>query len=214
MVELLGGYPVNLDVAGRPVLVVGGGPVAGRKAAGLVAAGASVTVVAPEVADVVEGLIEAGAVTHLRRHYAPGDAGRHRLVITATGVPEVDASVAADADAAGVWVNSADDQANCSFILPAIFRDGPVSVAVSTSGASPALASWLRDQLSEATSQLLGGGVADLAGLLSAARAQVKASGRSSETIDWRSLLEGPLPGLVRAGRLGDAQSLLDGAIG
>jgi len=214
MVELLGGYPVNLDVAGRPVLVVGGGPVAGRKAAGLVAAGASVTVVAPEVGDVVEGLIEAGAVTHLRRRYAPGDARRHRLVITATGVPEVDASVAADADAAGVWVNSADDQANCSFILPAIFRDGPVSVAVSTSGASPALASWLRDQLSEATSQLLGGGVADLAGLLSAARAQVKASGRSSETIDWRSLLDGPLPGLVRAGRLGDAQSLLDGAIG
>jgi len=212
--DLVGTYPVNLDMAGRTALVVGGGRIAARKAAGLLAAGASVTVVAPEVDGAVEELVESGSLTLLRRPYQPGDAARHRLVVAATGVAEVDGQVAAEADAAGVWVNSADDPANCSFILPAILREGPVSVAVSTSGASPALASWLRDRLAATLAELLGDGTAELAALLSEARDRVKTSGRSPETVDWRGLLEGPLPDLVRTGRLDEARLLLDRAIG
>lgn len=203
-------YPVNLDVTGRSVLVVGAGRVAARKVAGLVAAGAHVTVVAPDVDPAIDELARAGRVDLERRAYRAGEAGAHRLVVTATGVPAVDAAVAADAEAHGVWVNSADDPANCSFILPAIVRDGPVSVAVSTSGTSPALASWLRDRIAD----LLGDATAEMAGLLAEGRARVKASGRSTESVDWRALLDGEFPDLVRTGRIDEARRLLDETVG
>lgn len=203
-------YPVNLDLVDKPVLVVGGGRVAARKVDGLLAAGALVAVVAPVTDPAIDALADVGSIDLERRPYAPGEAARYRLVITATGTPAVDAAVAADADASGVWVNSADDPANCSFILPAIVRDGPVSIAVSTSGTSPALASWLRGRIAE----LLGGATGAMAHLLGEGRAQVKASGRSTETIDWQALLDGPFAELVRAGRIDEARRLVDELIG
>ncbi len=206
-------YPVSLDLHGRSVLVVGAGRVALRKVSGLVAAGAKVTVVAPETDPGVDALAEAEVIAVERRAYRTGEADAYRLVVTATGVPDVDAQVAADADDAGVWVNAADDPANCSFILPAIHRDGPVSIAVSSSGTSPALASWLRDRTDGLIDELLGDATGEVAALLAAARAQVKATGRSTETIDWRRLLGGPFPGLVRDGHLDAARRLLDETI-
>ena len=134
-------YPVSLDVEGRACLVVGGGPVAARKASGLLRCGAVVTVIAP---DICTAMAELSPLTIARRPYAAGDAGGYRLVVTATGIAAVDGAVYADADAAGVWVNSADDSEHCSFILPSVHRDGAVTLAVSTGGQSPALASWLR----------------------------------------------------------------------
>ena len=199
-------YPVSLVVAGQPCLVVGGGPVAARKAEGLVRSGARVTIVAPEVDPVIEWL----PVAVERRRYRSGEAGHYRLVVTATGVSEVDASVAADADAAGVWVNSADDVAHCTFLLPAVHRDGSVTLAVSTGGASPALASWLRDRAADACGEGLGA----LARVLEDARRKIQASGRPTESLNWRALLEGQMPRLVREGRLAEARRLLDQAIG
>ena len=117
--------------------------------------------------------------------------------------------MAADARAAGVWVNSADDPAHCTFLLPAVHRDGRVSVAVSTGGASPALASWLRCRLAEACGEGLGA----LAQALEDARRKIQASGRPTGSVDWRTLLDGPLPRLVREGRLEEARRLLDQAI-
>ncbi len=84
----------------------------------------------------------------------------YRLVVAATGDAAVNRAVFEDGEAAGVWVNSADDPASCSFILPAIARQGPVSVAISTSGYSPALASWLKEHVVEH----LGPELAELAG--------------------------------------------------
>lgn len=202
-------YPVSLVVAGRPCLVVGGGPVAARKITGLVRGGALVTVVAPRVDPDIERMAAVLGVTIERRPYQPGDAAGYRLVITATGVPEVDAAVATDADAAGVWVNSADDAAHCTFLLPAIHRDGPVTVAVSTGGASPALATWLRRQIADA----LGERVGELAEILAEARCTVHASGRPTESIDWHAILAGPLLELVRAGNVDGARRLLDQAV-
>ena len=199
-------YPISLVVAGRPCLVVGGGTIAARKAEGLARSGAEVTVVAPEV----DASIEALPVLIERRPYRVGEAANYRLVITATGVPEVDAAVADDAEGAGVWVNSADDAAHCTFLLPAIHRDGPVTVAVSTGGASPALASWLRGRLAEAC----GGGLGSLAGLLDDARGALQEAGRATGSVNWQELLDGPLPGLVRNGRLDLARRLLDRSIG
>jgi siroheme synthase-like protein len=199
-------YPVSLVVAGRPCLVVGGGPVGARKAEGLLACGAEVTLVAPELSAAVAALegTAGGALRVEARPYRSPEASAYRLVVTATGVPDVDHRVFLDAEAAGVWVNSADDLDNCAFLLPAVHRDGPVTVAVSTAGASPALAQWLRTRVAEA----IGPEVGVLAGLLDEARAAVKASGRSTEDLDWPVALEAVVP-LVREGRVDEARDAL-----
>ncbi len=201
-------YPAVLDVSGRRCLVVGGGPVAARKAAALVHCGGVVTVVAPALSDEMAELVPSlGAVE--RRPYRTGDAAGFRLVVTATGDPDVDAAVYTDAEAGGVWVNSADDPAHSSFILPAVHRDGTVTIAVSTGGMSPALASWLRTHLAE----LGGGGLGRLAQLLAEARDELRRQGRRSDAVDWAALLDGPLPGLVRDGDLDNARAIVVAAI-
>ncbi len=188
-------YPASLDVTGRACLVVGGGSVAARKARTLLDCGAAVTVVAPTLGPEMEALSD--ELAHLeRRAYARGDAARFRLVVTATGRPDVDGAVHDDAETAGVWVNSADDRAHSSFILPAVHRDGPVTVAVSTGGLSPALSSWLRDRLAAEC----GAGAGALAHLLGEARERLRQAGRPSDSVDWRALLDGPAPP-ARAGR-------------
>jgi precorrin-2 dehydrogenase / sirohydrochlorin ferrochelatase len=211
MAETVGRYyPVSLDVAGRSCLVVGGGSVAARKARGLVEHGAAVTVIAPTAGPEMRSLSPA-LRTLERRPYRSGDAVGFRLVITATGDHQVDAAVYADAEAAGVWVNSADDPEHSSFILPSVHRDGTVTISVSTGGASPALAVWLRSRLA---GEPVVAGAGTLAALLGEARRQLRASGRHTETIDWRALLDGPLPELVRAGSLDEARAAVTEAIG
>ena len=201
-------YPVSLDVAGRACLVVGGGRVAARKARTLLDCGAAVTVIAPSLAAEMEALIDRLESVE-RRPYASGDAARFRLVVTATGQPEVDGSVHADAETAGVWVNSADDRAHSSFILPAVHRDGPVTVAVSTGGRSPALSSWLRDRLAAEC----GDGVGRLAELIGEARESLRRAGRPSDSVDWVALLDGPLLDFVRAGEWDNAQAIVSAAV-
>jgi precorrin-2 dehydrogenase / sirohydrochlorin ferrochelatase len=173
-------FPVFLGLVDVPVLVVGGGPIGRRKALGLVAAGARVTVVAP---DIVEGLADEVAEVR-QRPYIPSDLDGHRLAITATGIVEVDAAVSADAQARGMQVNSADDPQRCTFILPAVARRGRVSIAVSTDGTAPALASWLRDRIAEYVDSIadIGAVAADL----QAQRDDLHRNGVSTEDIDWR----------------------------
>jgi len=211
-------YPVGLVVSGRPCLVVGGGTVAARKIASLLACGAAVTVVAPE-AHVAMGLLTGwGAIRDMDgppldlqlRRYRPGEAAKYRLVVTATGNPEVDAAVFEDAEAAGVWVNSADDTEHCSVVLPAVWREGPVTVAVSTGGASPAVASWVRDTVADALTTALGGELGTLADLIADGRAQLRSKGIATSAVDWGSLLHGPFQDLVRNGRIEEAKGLLE----
>lgn len=175
-------FPVMLDLADRPVLVVGAGPVALRKTRQLLASGARVTVVAPTVDPGFSSL----PVTIEQRVFVADDIDGFRLVLTATGDPVVDQQVFDAADAAGIWVNSADDPQRCAFILPAVHRQGPITVAVSTSGVSPALASWLRSELGA----LIGPEFAEIAVELAAERAAVRATGASTEDMDWRPVIE------------------------
>ncbi|MCU1491679.1 MAG: putative precorrin-2 dehydrogenase [Acidimicrobiaceae bacterium] len=175
-------YPVALLLEGRPCLVVGGGAVAQRKVEGLLAAGAEVTVVAPEVAEGLRSL----PVRLVERAYAPGDVEGHQLVVTATGRKEIDRLVHAEAEAAGRFVNAADDPEGCSFYLPAVLRRGAVSVAVSTDGYSPVLAGVLRDRVAA----ILGEEIETTARLLGDARARLHAEGRSTEGLPWRPLAE------------------------
>ncbi len=200
-------YPVNLLLADQPVLVVGGGPVAARKVEALLRAGARVTVVAPAAASAIA---ERSDVTWLRRRYQPPEAGSYRLAVTATNDPSVNAQVARDCEAANVFVNSADDPANCTFTLPSVARRGHVQVAVSTGGQSPALARWLRQRIEREVDS----GYAALLELLAEARAEAKAHYGTSEVTGWEAALDGGLLELVRVGRVDEARSLLRGHLG
>ncbi len=207
-------YPVVLRVEGRPCLVVGGGPVAARKVADLFECGADVTVVAPEIDPAIDVLAAAAerdgrALRVERRPYRDGEAARYRLVVTATGIPEVDRGAAADAESAGIWVNSADDADHCTFFLPSVHREGAVSVSVSTGGASPALAAWLRRQIGEALGPHLG----TLAELLDEGRGSLRQAGRPTSAVDWAALLDGGLPELVRDGRIEEARRSIEAAV-
>ncbi|HEX6422656.1 MAG TPA: bifunctional precorrin-2 dehydrogenase/sirohydrochlorin ferrochelatase [Acidimicrobiales bacterium] len=198
-------YPVNLVVAGRPCLVVGGGRVAVTKVRGLVEAGARVTVVAPEVDARIAEMAVGGQVAVERRAYRPGEVSDHRFVVAATGDPAVNQQVYDDGETAGVWVNSADDPDRCSAILPARVRQGRLTVTVSTGGHSPAVAAWVRERLAEQ----LGPEYDQLIELLAEARNEVQARGVGTEQLDWRRALDSGILDLVRAGRLEDAKERL-----
>ena len=200
-------YPVNLLLAGQPVLVVGGGPVAARKVESLLRAGARVTVVAPAAANAIA---ERSDVAWLGRRYQPPEAGSYRLVVTATNDPAVNARVAADCEAANVFVNSADDPANCTFTLPSVARRGDLQVAVSTGGQSPALARWLRQRIEREVDS----GYAALLELLAETRAAARAIYGTSEVAGWDAALDGGLLELVRVGRVDEARSLLRSHLG
>ena len=200
-------YPVNLRLAGQPVLVVGGGPVAARKVAGLLRAGARVTVVAP---DAVDAIAEHPEIVWHRREYQRAEAGAYRLVMTATDDPAVNAQVARDGDAANVFVNSADDPANCTFTLPSVARRAHLQVSVSTDGRSPALARWLRRRIERE----IDSGYAALLDLLADVRAEARAVRGTSEIPGWDSALDDGLLELVRVGRVEQARARLRSHLG
>ena len=197
-------YPVLLDVAGRPCLVVGGGPVALQKVRGLADAGAHVTVVAPTVDADIEPL-----ATVERRPYEPGEVMGYRLAVAATDDPAVNRQVFLDGEAAGVWVNSADDPANCSFTLPAVHREGPITVTVATGGRSPALAGWLRDRIAE----VVGPEHVVLLELLAERREALRSEGIATEGLSWQQALDSGMLDLVRAGRVAEARERLQACL-
>jgi siroheme synthase-like protein len=203
-------YPVALLLQNRSCLVVGGGHIAERKARGLLAAGARVHVVAKEVLPPMRALDGVAGVAGIEeRPYRRGEVAAYWLAVAATGDPEVNKTVFEDGEGAGVWVNSADDPASCSFILPAVARQGPVSVAVSTSGYSPALASWLKRHAAEH----MGPELAELAELLADARAELRKQGRSTEDIDWRPSLDWAMLDLIRSGRRAEAKERIEACL-
>jgi len=155
-----------LDLEGRRCLVVGGGTVGLEKASGLLAAGARVTVVSPELHDDLRAL----GVEWKPRRYRKGDLKGAFLVIAATSDRAVNERVHRDAEERGMLCNVADVPDLCNFILPAVHREGPIAIAVSTGGASPALAKRLRSQIAE----LVRPEHADLAEELRALRPEVK----------------------------------------
>jgi precorrin-2 dehydrogenase len=153
----------------------------------------------------VRAWADAGRVLLHQRAFAPDDLRDAWLAFTATDDPEVNAAVHAAGEAARVWVNSADDPANCSFTLMSVIRRADLVVSVGTGGRSPALAAYLRRQW-EAE---LGPEYETLLDLLSDAREGLRASGRSSEDADWQRVFDGGIVELVRSGRIDDAKELL-----
>ena len=185
-------YPVNLIVEGRSCLVVGGGNVAIQKVSGLVKANAQITVVAPEVRDEIREM----PVKVFERPYRRGEVASYRLAITCTDDPATNKQVFDDAEAAGIWANSADDVDNCAWILPSVTRSGGLTVSVSTGGKSPAMAQWLRRRFTDEFDHRYG----DLLDLLATVRTEAKSELGTSELQGWQTALDDDLFELVANG--------------
>jgi uroporphyrin-III C-methyltransferase/precorrin-2 dehydrogenase/sirohydrochlorin ferrochelatase len=138
-------YPLSLKLAGRRVVVVGGGSVAFRRVAGLRAAGADILVVSPQLSPTLGDLADRGVIAARRRGYQPGDLDGAWLVLACTDQPSVNAAVAADAERQRIWCVRADDAAASAAWVPAVGRSGAVTVAVNA-GRDPRRAAALRDR--------------------------------------------------------------------
>ena len=140
-------YIACLKLTGRRCLVVGGGEIALEKVEGLLACDGDVTVVAPEAVEAVADLAREGSVRWERRAYEPADLEGSFLVIAATSDTDVNIGVYEDAERRAMLVNVVDVPPLCNFILPAIVRTGPLAIAISTAGASPALAKRIKAEI-------------------------------------------------------------------
>ena len=195
-------YPINLNIAGKECLVVGGGAVAAHKIDGLRAADAIVDVIATHVSEAVRSK-EVRVV--LERAYRSGDVAGYALVISATNNAEVNRQVFDDGERHRVWVNSADDPANCAFTLPSVVRRGPLMVAMSTGGHSPAFATWMRRHV-EAE---VGPEYEHLVTLLSERRDEMKQLGIGTESVDWTPVFDGRVIQLIRGNEIDLARQLI-----
>ena len=162
-------YPIYLNLTGKRVLVVGGGDVAERKIESLLETGAGIAVVSPDVTSRILLLATENRVELHRRAYKTGDCAGATFVFSATDDPDVNQKVFKDAHTAGALVNTADQPSLCDFIMPAVFRRGDISIAISTGGTSPGLAARLRQKIA----RLIGPEYGKLAQLLARARPQI-----------------------------------------
>jgi siroheme synthase-like protein len=142
-------YIACLKLTGRRCLVVGGGDVGLEKVEGLLVCGGDVVLVAPTAVPELERLAAEGSIRWERREYERGDLEGTFMVIAATDDTDVNIRVYEDAEQRAMLVNVVDVPPLCNFILPAVFRSGPIAIAISTAGASPALAKRMRNQIAE-----------------------------------------------------------------
>ncbi len=140
-------YMACLRVAGRRCVVVGGGEVGLEKVEGLLTCDAAVTLICPEAHPALDELAREGSIEWVAREYVPADIERAFLVIAATNDSEVNIAVHEDAERRAMLVNVVDVPPLCNFILPAVVRSGPLAIAISTAGASPALAKRMKREI-------------------------------------------------------------------
>jgi precorrin-2 dehydrogenase/sirohydrochlorin ferrochelatase len=200
-------YIACLKLTGRRCLVVGGGEIGLEKVEGLLACDAGVTVVAPELVPELSALAGEGSIAWEQRVYAPADLEGTFMVIAATNDTDVNISVYNDAEKRAMLVNVVDVPPLCNFILPAIVRTGPLAIAISTAGASPALAKRIKAQIAEE----YGEPYARLAVLLNDARGWAK--GTLPTYQDRKAFFEGIVngePDPVELLRRGDERAVVD----
>ena len=206
-------YPVYLNLRGRRCVIVGGGTVAEGKISRLLDSGADICVVSPDATPGIRQFVADGAVRWEQRRYERGDLEGAFIAIAATNVREVNRSIFEEAEQRGVMLNAVDDPPNCSFIAPSIVQRGPVTLAISTGGVSPALARKLREslQVSEALAW------ADLSSVMAVARSHLREAELLS-TIDpqrWQCCITYDLVEMAQAGRQAEAtETLLAGLTG
>jgi precorrin-2 dehydrogenase / sirohydrochlorin ferrochelatase len=200
-------YIACLRLDGRRCLVVGGGEVGLEKVEGLLACGADVTLVAPDAGPELEELAREGSIRWERRAYEPADLEGAFLAIASTDDTDVNIRVYEDAEARAMLVNVVDVPPLCNFILPAIVRTGPLAIAISTAGASPALAKRMKREIADA----FGEPYARLAVILNEARGWAKATLPTYQ--DRKAFFEGIVngePDPVELLRAGDERAVRD----
>jgi len=203
-------YPAFLELRGHPCVVIGGGEVAERKVTTLLDAGARVTVVSPTLTAALAALADTHEIVHLPRLYRRGDLAGCWLAYAATGDEAVHAEIAAEAAAARVFLNVVDRPRLCSFIVPAIVTRGPVAIAVSTGGASPALAKRLAADLSESVGPEWG----LAAVVLGTLRARLTGGDVAARGRIFAALADTPLLTALRDGNAARIDALLSEHVG
>ncbi len=198
-------FPILVEMKQRRCLVIGGGAVAERKIAGLLEVGASVTVISPDITETIARWSESKLIRLTARRYRAGDLGGHELVFIATDDAEVNAAVYKEGRERGIWVNAADDQAHCDFILPSVLRRGDLTVAVSSKGGSPALARTIREELEIHLSQEYE----HLAKLAAEARVEMHKRSLKVSFETWRKALSGDVRQFLMRGEVARAKSHL-----
>ena len=198
-------YPVFLDIAGKPVVVIGGGEVALRKVEGLLDAGAEVTLVSPALHPGLEPLVAAGKVRHIARPYQPGDVEGYALVIVGTDDRSANEAVAREGKERGVWVNAVDDPPNCDFIMPGVVSRGGLIIAVSTSGGSPAMARKMREELEA----FLTEDYVLMLELAAEVRSELREQGVMVDPEVWNAALDAEVKRLLGDGRRAEAKDRL-----
>jgi precorrin-2 dehydrogenase/sirohydrochlorin ferrochelatase len=158
-------FPIFLKIAARPCIVIGAGQLAESKIESLRAAHAKVTVIAPEAQPRIVDMAESGEIEWKRREYLDGDLTGHFLVVAATNEPAVNRAVFQEANAKNIICNAVDDPPFCDFYFPSVVRRGDLQIAISTSGASPALAQRLRKEINAQLPLDLGDWLTDLGNL-------------------------------------------------
>jgi precorrin-2 dehydrogenase/sirohydrochlorin ferrochelatase len=205
-------YIACLRLEGRNCLVVGGGEIGLEKVEGLLACSGQVTLVAPEANDALRAYAEEGSITWVERPYESSDLEGKFMAIAATNDTDVNIAVYEDAERRAMLVNVVDVPSLCNFILPAIVRTGPLAIAISTAGASPALAKRIKAEISES----FGEPYARLAVLLNEARGWAK--GNLPTYQDRKAFFEGIVNGdpdpieLLRSDRDADVIALIEAA--
>jgi siroheme synthase-like protein len=200
-------YIACLKLTGRRCLVVGGGEIGLEKVEGLLACDADVTLVAPEAVAELEALAREGSIAWEQRAYEPADLERTFMVIASTDDTDVNIGIYHDAEQRAMLVNVVDVPPLCNFILPAILRTGPLAIAISTAGASPALAKRMKAEVAE----LFGQEYATLAVMLNDVRGWAK--GTLPTYQDRKEFFEGIVngePDPIALLRAGDTQAVRD----
>ena len=198
-------YPVFLDIAGKPVVIIGGGNIAHQKMENLLKAGANVTVISPELNDEMAALLAAGRFRHIKREYEPGDLEGYLIAFVATDDRSANATVTAEGRERRVWVNAVDDPPNCDFIMPGIAQQGDLVIAISTSGTSPAMARKMREEIEA----FLTEDYAQMLTLAAEVRAELRERNILVDSDTWSAALDSSLKQLLSEGKRAEAKDRL-----
>lgn len=205
-------YPIFLDLQARPCLVVGGGEVAERKVHSLLQAGGQVTVISPTLTPQLQVWETERRIAARLRPYETGDLNGFTLVFAATDDETLQRQIAAEARETGALVNVVDRPALCSFIVPALVSRGDLTVAISTSGASPALARKVRQTLEQQFGEEYALGLQVLARVRELVSNEIYSPEERQRL--FTALVESPLLEYIRQRRVDQVDALLQRVVG
>ena len=207
----MGYLSVNLQVQDKPIIIVGGGSVAQRKAGAILHAGARLTIISPTITFDLQKLRDSGAVSHLHREYRTGDINDAFMVIAATNRREVNRAVAEEAGRLGILAEITDAPTEGNVTSPAVFRQGDLSIAISTNNRAPALAARIRNEIAD----IFGPEYAKTAAIMGAIREKLLTDdgGSTYNKQVLRDLAE-QLPLLIASGADTEIDALLQRRLG